>query len=372
VLSLLDGAMAELRIGLPDDFSTDVGPVIDLAARLRIDAYVDVMRANRHRILSRSLPDECAQGWFVAPTLIEIPSPDDLRQEVFGPVLHVVRYESASLDAVLDAIGAQGYGLTLGIQSRIDDFVQHVIGRMKVGNIYVNRSMIGAVVGVQPFGGEGLSGTGPKAGGPLLLRRLVRGAPPPLVDLPRPVRPLLATLASWVADDGAPLDATLRARLLGSIETYEQASLAGVSLPLPGPTGEVNTLTFHARGTVLGVADSPGGWLLQLAAAVATDNRLLLQEGDDVEAWLRSLPQALRAVVDAHPQALAQPCAAVLLDVPVAQPWRDALARREGPILLCLEPEPDYCLERLIVERCVSVNVTATGGNASLLQLGEA
>ena len=371
VLSLLDGAMAELRIGLPDDFSTDVGPVIDLAARLRIDAYVDVMRANRHRILSRSLPDECAQGWFVAPTLIEIPSPDDLRQEVFGPVLHVVRYESASLDAVLDAIGAQGYGLTLGIQSRIDDFVQHVIGRMKVGNIYVNRSMIGAVVGVQPFGGEGLSGTGPKAGGPLLLRRLVRGAPPPLVDLPRPVRPLLATLASWVADDGAPLDATLRARLLGSIETYEQASLAGVSLPLPGPTGEVNTLTFHARGTVLGVADSPGGWLLQLAAAVATDNRLLLQEGDDVEAWLRSLPQALRAVVDAHPQALAQPCAAVLLDVPVAQPWRDALARREGPILLCLEPEPDYCLERLIVERCVSVNVTATGGNASLLQLGE-
>ena len=113
------------------------------------------------------------------------------------------------------------------------------------------------------------------------------------------------------------------------------------------------------------------GWLLQLAAAVATDNRLLLQEGDDVEAWLRSLPQALRAMVDVHPQALAQPCAAVLLDVPVAQPWRDALARREGPILLCLEPEPDYCLERLIVERCVSVNVTATGGNASLLQLGE-
>jgi RHH-type proline utilization regulon transcriptional repressor/proline dehydrogenase/delta 1-pyrroline-5-carboxylate dehydrogenase len=104
-------------------------------------------------------------GWFVAPTLIEIPSPDDLRQEVFGPVLHVVRYESASLDAVLDAIGAQGYGLTLGIQSRIDDFVQHVIGRMKVGNIYVNRSMIGAVVGVQPFGGRGLSERGPRPAG---------------------------------------------------------------------------------------------------------------------------------------------------------------------------------------------------------------
>ncbi len=371
VLSLLDGAMAELRVGLPEDFSTDVGPVIDLSARLRIDAYVDAMRADHRRVLTRSLPDECSQGSFVAPTLIEIPSPEDLCQEVFGPVLHVVRYASTALDMILDAISAQGYGLTLGIQSRIDDFVHHVIGRMKVGNIYVNRSMVGAVVGVQPFGGEGLSGTGPKAGGPLLLKRLVRGAPAPLADLPRPPRPLLTLLASWIGDGGAGLDAASRARLLEAIEVYRATSLAGLVVPLTGPTGESNTLSFHARGVVLGVANSPPGWLLQLAAVVATGNRLLLLAGDGVEAWVRALPQALQAEVDVNPHALAQPCAVVLLDGAVASSWRGVLAHRQGPILPCLEPDPVYPLESLIVERCVSVNVTATGGNTSLLQLDE-
>lgn len=372
VLELLDGAMAELRLGSPDNFATDVGPVIDASARLRIDAYVDALRANRCRVLTRSLPDACAGGNFVAPTLIEIPSLAELRQEVFGPVLHIVRYAARDLDALLDALSAQGYGLTLGVQSRIDEFVQRIIRRMKVGNIYVNRSMIGAVVGVQPFGGEGLSGTGPKAGGPLLLGRLVRRAPVPLADVLRPPRPLLASLAAWVGAGGAGVTEEEGCVLLEAIEMYQQASLAGLVMSLPGPTGEDNTLSFHPRGLILGMAVTPAAWLHQLAVVLATDNRLLLAAGAAAEAWRHSLPSAVQTAVDVHPDALVQPWAAALLDVPEAASWRSVLARREGPILPCLVPDPLYALEYLIVERCVSVNVTATGGNAGLLQLGEA
>ena len=371
VLDLLDGAMAELRVGPPDDFSTDVGPLIDGAARVRITAYGDARRADRCRVLTRSLPDACAAGHFVAPTLIEIRSPADLRQEVFGPVLHVVRYATRDLEALLDAIAATGYGLTLGIQSRIDGFVQHVISRVKVGNIYVNRSMIGAVVGVQPFGGEGLSGTGPKAGGPLLLRRLVRATGVPLPQLPRPVRPLLDTLAAWIDDPRAGLKIEARERLGAALAAYRSASLAGLALSLPGPTGESNTLVFHPRGLVLGLAERPEAWYHQLAAVLATDNRLLLPAGPAVTAWRSALPPSLQGGVEVHPDARVQPWSAVLLDGTEALPWREVLAQREGAILPCLVPDPDYPIERLIIERCVSINVTAAGGNSSLLQLGD-
>lgn len=372
VLELLDGAMAELCLGPPEDFSTDVGAVIDAAARLRIDAYVDALRANRCRVLTRSLPDGCARGHFVAPTLIEISSVADLRQEVFGPVLHIVRYAARDLDAVLDALAAQGYGLTLGIQSRIDEFAQRIIGRVRVGNIYVNRSMIGAVVGVQPFGGEGLSGTGPKAGGPLLLGRLVQGAPVPLANVPRPQRPLLACLEAWINTGGAGLAEAERNVLLAAIDAYRQASLAGLAVSLPGPTGESNTLSFHPRGLVLGMASTAAAWLHQLAVVLATDNRLLLADSAAAEAWRGSLPPTVQGMVDVHPDALVQPWAAALLDVPEAPSWRSVLARRGGAILPCLVPEPHYALAHLIVERCISVNVAATGGDTGLLQLGEA
>ena len=122
------------------------------------------------------MPEGCAQGTFVPPTLIELDSIDELKREVFGPVLHVVRYRRSQLDKLLEQIRATGYGLTLGIHTRIDETIAHVISRAHVGNIYVNRNVIGAVVGVQPFGGEGLSGTGPKAGGALYLQRLLGDA----------------------------------------------------------------------------------------------------------------------------------------------------------------------------------------------------
>jgi RHH-type transcriptional regulator, proline utilization regulon repressor / proline dehydrogenase / delta 1-pyrroline-5-carboxylate dehydrogenase len=170
-IELLTGAMDELIIGDPADLATDVGPVIDASARDNIEAHVRAMAAVgrvRHRV---TLPEACKVGTFVAPTLVELDHIDQLDREIFGPVLHVVRYHADALDAVVDAINATGYGLTLGIHSRIDETVQRIASRVHVGNIYVNRNIIGATVGVQPFGGEGLSGTGPKTGGPHYLLR---------------------------------------------------------------------------------------------------------------------------------------------------------------------------------------------------------
>ncbi len=171
VIELLKGAMDELVVGDAEHLATDIGPVIDETARDALEAHVATMAAAgrvRHRA---ALPASCADGLFVAPTLIELDGIHQLEREVFGPVLHYVRYRAESLDAVIDAVNATGYGLTLGIHSRIDETVRHIASRVRVGNVYVNRNMIGAVVGVQPFGGEGLSGTGPKAGGPHYLLR---------------------------------------------------------------------------------------------------------------------------------------------------------------------------------------------------------
>src|SRR5690606_21649801 len=185
ILHMLRGAMRELRVGNPDHLATNVGPVIDADARDNILRHIETMRTAGHSIDQVELGPECRRGTFVAPTLIEINSIEELSREVFGPVLHVLRYRRDALDQVLDQINATGYGLTFGVHSRIDETIAHVTERVHAGNMYVNRNVVGAVVGVQPFGGEGLSGTGPKAGGPLYLYRLLAVRPaglPPCVD----------------------------------------------------------------------------------------------------------------------------------------------------------------------------------------------
>lgn len=171
VVHMLAGAMAELKIGDPGLLSTDIGPVIDEEAKGILEAHAARMDSEGKLIASAPLPAECSQGTYFAPRAYEIPNLATLKREVFGPVLHVIRWQGSELDQVIDAINATGYGLTLGIHSRIDETVEKISKRVRVGNCYVNRNQIGAVVGVQPFGGEGLSGTGPKAGGPHYLLR---------------------------------------------------------------------------------------------------------------------------------------------------------------------------------------------------------
>jgi RHH-type transcriptional regulator, proline utilization regulon repressor / proline dehydrogenase / delta 1-pyrroline-5-carboxylate dehydrogenase len=171
ILAMLAGAAAELRIGDPALLATDIGPLIDDEARQALERHVARIAVAGRLHYQCELPPETVQGSFFAPCIVEIDSARRLEREVFGPILHVVRWPAERLDAVLDEIAATGYALTLGIHSRIDDTVRHVLARVGVGNSYVNRNMIGAVVGVQPFGGERLSGTGPKAGGPRYLHR---------------------------------------------------------------------------------------------------------------------------------------------------------------------------------------------------------
>ena len=170
VLKMLLGAARELRIGDPFDYATDVGPVIDEEAKRALEAHKKRMRKEARELLELSLGPEHAQGSYVAPAIYEIPSIAVLAREVFGPILHVVRYAGDRLGDVCDAINATGYGLTLSIHSRVKATADLIARRVRVGNIYVNRNQIGAVVGVQPFGGEGLSGTGPMAGGPNYLQ----------------------------------------------------------------------------------------------------------------------------------------------------------------------------------------------------------
>ncbi|SFN18278.1 L-proline dehydrogenase /delta-1-pyrroline-5-carboxylate dehydrogenase [Dokdonella immobilis] len=171
VITMLTGAMAELTMGDPGLLSTDVGPVIDEASHKELSEHAERMDREAKLIGQVAAGESTVHGTFFAPRAYEIPRLDILHKEIFGPVLHVLRWKADQLDKVIDAINATGYGLTLGIHSRIDDTIDHIVKRARVGNCYVNRNQIGAVVGVQPFGGENLSGTGPKAGGPHYLLR---------------------------------------------------------------------------------------------------------------------------------------------------------------------------------------------------------
>lgn len=172
VIKMIKGAMDELIVGDPSLLSTDVGPVIDAGAQKTLLAHIDQLKRKGYLLHQVKLDKTCDNGTFVAPTMFEIPGLSTLTQEVFGPVLHVIRFKAKHLDKTIDEINSSGFGLTFGIHSRIESTIQYVVSRVKVGNIYVNRDMVGAVVGVQPFGGQGLSGTGPKAGGHLYLPRL--------------------------------------------------------------------------------------------------------------------------------------------------------------------------------------------------------
>jgi RHH-type proline utilization regulon transcriptional repressor/proline dehydrogenase/delta 1-pyrroline-5-carboxylate dehydrogenase len=172
MLDMIMGAVQELKLGDPRDASTHVGPVIDAEAKSKLDNWLATMQkrgALRFRWdASRALP---GSGTYVPPAIIELANARELTQEIFGPVLHVVRWRADKLDELLDDIAGNGYALTLGVETRVDTTVGQITARLSHGNVYVNRNMIGAVVGTQPFGGSGLSGTGPKAGGPNYLRR---------------------------------------------------------------------------------------------------------------------------------------------------------------------------------------------------------
>jgi RHH-type proline utilization regulon transcriptional repressor/proline dehydrogenase/delta 1-pyrroline-5-carboxylate dehydrogenase len=389
-LQMLRGAMAECRMGNPERLSTDIGPVIDQEAKAGIEKHIDAMRAKGRSVYQAAQQQgedqqEWSRGTFIQPTLIELESFDELKKEIFGPVLHVVRYARQDLDKLVDQINAAGYGLTLGIHTRIDETINRVTSKANVGNLYVNRNMVGAVVGVQPFGGEGLSGTGPKAGGPMYLYRLLCS---------RPQEAVAQTLS--VQDKALPLDVTLREALLAPHRALQQwaveqndeslATLAerfalsaqgGTVRTLPGPTGERNTYALLPRERVLALADNQQDALTQLAAITATGCRVLWPEAALQRDLFKQLPKAVQERVDFAKewQTAAPEFDAVIYhgDADQLRELCKTIAKRAGAIVSVqgfARGEDNILLERLLIERSLSVNTAAAGGNASLMTIG--
>ncbi|MCG2585220.1 trifunctional transcriptional regulator/proline dehydrogenase/L-glutamate gamma-semialdehyde dehydrogenase [Massilia sp. TS11] len=362
-IKMLKGAMQELRIGNPDRLSTDIGPVIDSEAQQNLLSHIERMKPKAKDFFQLAVPGSAST--FVAPTLIEIGSIAELQREVFGPVLHVLRYRRNELPALIESINNTGYGLTLGVHSRIDETIAFVTSRAHVGNIYVNRNIVGAVVGVQPFGGEGKSGTGPKAGGPLYLKRLQRGAPP-LMQHDGLASKGLEALLKWARTHG-------HQRVVNAAEHYASTTLAGHTLNLPGPTGERNTLSFVARGKVLCAASHVGVLLNQLAAVLATGNEAIIPE-----AYAHAIPPGLPDEVKAHIQRTAsiegcdQEFQIALVEASLVLGLKPAFASRPGAIVGVIDTSEEGAIPlwRLVAERAVCVNTTAAGGNASLMTLG--
>lgn len=335
-LDMLYGAMDELVIGNAWEFSTDIGPVIDAPAKRRIVKHVEAMRSQGRVLKELKAP---AIGTFVAPTVLQVDGISDLEEEIFGPVLHVARFESEDLDAVIAAINGTGFGLTFGLHSRIDSRVQQVTSQLHVGNIYVNRNQIGAIVGSQPFGGEGLSGTGPKAGGPAYVPRFLK-----------------AQTCETTVPEGTLADPS---EVQKALERSAERSPAKLNtLALPGPTGESNQLTRFGRGTVLCLGPSAEDLKAQVKAARAAGCWPVTvgSEGADIAGVLA--PEHLASLTNLD--AVASWSGETHL-----RALRVALAQRPGAIvpLICdcdLEP-------RLHLERHVCIDTTAAGGNAALL-----
>ena len=323
---MLTGAIEELEQGDPWQLATDLGPVIDEPARAGIADHIDAARSEGRVIHEGTAP---GGGHFIAPTVIGVGGIGDLEREVFGPVLHLATFRAEELDRVIDAINGSGYGLTFGLHTRIDDRVQHVVERLRVGNVYVNRNQIGAVVGSQPFGGEGLSGTGPKAGGPDYLRRLCAE---PRIE---------------AEDDGTRTGPAWSERALIALEPDDGALSVET---LPGPTGELNRLSTHPRAPFVCLGPGQSGAEAQLAQVRAAGGTGIAAPG--------LAPEILAA--------LGEIGGAIWWgDEAAARRYGLALAGRAGPILPLLCGAVQSHNVRL--ERHLCVDTTASGGNAGLL-----
>jgi len=327
LLTMLKGAMDELHVGDPWHLSTDVGPVIDQLARQGIADHIAQASEEGRIIHQLAAPTD---GHFIAPTAIRVKGISDMTKEIFGPVLHVATFKASELDAVVDSINATGYGLTFGLHTRIDDRVQTIVEKVQAGNIYVNRDQIGAVVGSQPFGGEGLSGTGPKAGGPHYLPRFT-AQPSPKAD------------GFWA---GAVEMKSLKKRIA-------EADLPPMTTPrdLPGPTGESNRHSAHPRGPILCMGPGAKAAQDQMAVVKSLGGIAVSTEGDLAPAQLAEIA-SLGAVIWWG-------------DAETGRAIEAELSKREGPITALVTDIPDAA--HVLHERHVCIDTTAAGGNAALL-----
>lgn len=375
VRNMLKGAMQQLRVGNPVLLKTDIGPVIDAEAQQNIQKHIEQMRSKGHKVhqlMFNQDQTELTPGTFIAPTLIELPNLDDLEREVFGPVLHLISYKYGELEQLLEQINSKGYGLTMGLHTRIDETMQTVIAQAEVGNLYINRNIVGAVVGVQPFGGEGLSGTGPKAGGPLYIYRLMHQvsekklaqpyaaqAEPALVE-----HKLVQEFKAWVAKTFPTL----------SLKAPMQIA-TGQSFSLQGPTGEENQYMILPRESVLSLAHRDQDQIQQILAILSVGSRpAVLANNTFILKYLPTMPAAVskqfKVVRDietgAFDAVLHHGDSSELIDL------QKRIAGRKGAIIGITHLSSgnyDIPVERFVIERAISINTAAAGGNASLMTM---
>jgi len=435
VITMLKGALAELHVGNPEKLRTDVGPVIDQKALDSLNAHSDYMKTHGQLLYQCAISDEITneiaekEHFFFAPRLYEIENISALKQEVFGPCVHIVRFKGDEIEKAIDDINGTGFGLTMGIHTRIEQRAINLAKLSRAGNVYINRNIIGAIVGVQPFGGRGLSGTGPKAGGPYYLPRLVKEKTTPgakeLNVLPRQVEDLngdtkaqavlfmdrasaaekiwrltkLNTRISLVSEvlakiaridiiDNLADDLTLtltaaRSQLIDIEKHLNEPTV------LPGPTGESNILYLENRGNIICFADENVTfhfWLLSVVTALATGNTVItvvsdlfydeaiafrdkfVTSGENENVFqvarlchltsLLSHPALSGVVVDSHCDR--------------KHYISEMLAKRQGAILPVISSKYfDNLTQRLLTEKTISINTTASGGNTSLMTLDE-
>ena len=434
VIIMLKGALAELHVGDPAKLSTDVGPVIDQRALDALNTHSDYMENHGELLYQCTISDEISADkghFFFAPRLYEIIDISVLKQEVFGPCVHIVRFKGNEIEQVIDNINGTGFGLTMGIHTRIEHRAFDLARLSRAGNVYINRNTIGAIVGVQPFGGRGLSGTGPKAGGPNYLMRLVKEKATPNAEkfnlLPSQVKALdgdaqsdkeaivfmnkaNATEKSWrltelntrisyvrqllakiahvgIVDDLAEdLNRSLtaaRSQLIDIEKRLKKPTL------LPGPTGESNILYLENRGNIICFADATVSfhfWVLSIVTALATGNTVISVVSDlyyDEALAFRDKFIATGAAKGVFQVARLRHLATMLAHPALAGVVVDShcdrkhyisekLAQRQGAILPVISSEYfDSLIQRLLTEKTISIDTTASGGNTSLMTLVE-
>ena len=338
-LNMLNGAMNALEIGNPWWLSTDIGPVIDQTAHDKISKHIAAAKAEGRLLMQLETPDD---GHFVGPAVIKVGGINDLEEEIFGPVLHVATFEHNELDQVIRDINNRGYGLTFGLQTRIERRIDKLTSALKVGNIYVNRNQVGAVVGSQPFGGEGLSGTGPKAGGPHYLPRFYEHS--------RPASPV---------SGGEDLSRDAVQTALDQLPAADARPRS--SEMMPGPTGESNELFTYARGKILCLGPTVEDAVKQAETVRRQGCQPLIcvpgASGD--QALDGFLARAMLSTLTGMDGVV---CWSDIEDI---RAIRIALAKREGALLpVITEQDFDH---QCLVERHVCIDTTAAGGNVSLL-----
>ncbi|UNU73156.1 bifunctional proline dehydrogenase/L-glutamate gamma-semialdehyde dehydrogenase PutA [Moraxella nasovis] len=362
MIEMIKGAMDELVVDNPAKLSTDVGPVIDQEAQENLLNHINALKqiAPYHEITIKS---QASDSTFVAPILFELEDLSQLKKEVFGPVLHVVRFKAHELDILIDHINAKGYALTHGIHSRIDGTIEHICNRIEAGNIYINRNIVGAVVGVQPFGGHAMSGTGPKAGGPFYLQRLSR-----LDNWNLPI----ASDANIHDDALESVLATANKMNIGANDIRQiqeaatqarQTSLNQATSVLSGPTGETNTLIWHTPAAVRLYGGDQVSAAKALAVLAANGIKVHITEDHSLSAWAKHLPKVLQVssqtAADEHDIIIA------LDALPSEEKVR--LAHLDGAIRKVIDATKGLDMARLYHEVSCSHNTTAAGGNASLM-----